>query len=71
MIRDKGHTVSRRAVGYGGRSLGETAVFRYKAVVGRRLLAWALPSQQTEARVACPVLNQMTRLGMPVSQRTA
>ena len=58
-------------MGYGARSLGETAVFRYKAIVGRCLLARTLPSQQTEARVACPVLNRMTRLGMPVSQRTA
>ena len=30
-----------------------------------------LPAQKTEARAACSVLNRMTRLGMPVSQRTA
>ncbi len=70
-IRDKGRMGWQRAVDYGGRSLGETAVFRYKAIVGRRLLARTLPRQQTEARVACPVLNRKTRLGMPVSQRTA
>jgi hypothetical protein len=49
----------------------ETAVFRYKGVIGRRLRARTLPSQKTEARVACSVLNRMTRLGRPVSQRIA
>ena len=60
-----------KAVGYGRRSLGETAVFRYKTIIGRGLRARTLPSQKTEARVACSVLNRMTRLGMPVSQRIA
>jgi hypothetical protein len=60
-----------RPVGYGKRSLGETAVFRYKAIIGRRLRAWTLPAQKSEVRAACAVLNRMTRLGMPVSQRIA
>ena len=58
-------------VRYGGRSLGETAMFRYKAVIGRGLRARSLPAQKTEARAGCAVLNRMTRLGMPVSQRIA
>jgi DDE family transposase len=71
VIREKGRMGWQRAVGYGRRSLGETAVFRYKAIIGRGLRARTLPAQKTEARVACSVLNRMTRLGMPVSQRTA
>ena len=71
MIRDKGRLGWQKAVGYGRRSLGETAVFRYKTIIGRGLRARTLPSQKTEARVACSVLNRMTQLGMPVSQRTA
>jgi hypothetical protein len=71
MIQDKGRMGWQRAVGYGRRSLGETAVFRYKTIIGRGLRARTPPSQKTEARVACSVLNRMTRLGMPVSQRTA
>ena len=46
-------------------------MFRYKAVIGRGLRARTLPAQKTEARVGCGVLNRMTRLGMPVSQRIA
>ena len=71
MIRDRGRLGWQKAVGYGRRSLGETAVFRYKAIIGRSLRARTLPSQKTEARVAWSVLNRMTRLGMPVSQRIA
>src|SRR3712207_3995733 len=71
MIRDKGRMGWQKAVGYGRRSLGETAVFRYKAIIGRGLRARTLPAQKTEARVACSVLNQMTGLGMPMSQRIA
>ena len=40
-------------------------------IIGRRLRARTLPGQKTEAKVACSVLNRMTRLGMPVSQRIA
>jgi hypothetical protein len=50
--------------------LVETAVYRYKAVIGRRLRARALRNQQTEAKLRCNVLNRMTMLGMPVSVRT-
>src|SRR5215213_8293515 len=57
MIREKGRLGWQRAVGYGRRSLGETAVSRYKAIIGRGLRARTLPSQKTEARVACSVLN--------------
>ena len=70
-IQDKGRLGWQKAVGYGRRSLGETAMFRYKTIIGRGLRARTLPAQKTEARVACSVLNRMTRLGMPVSQRIA
>ncbi len=71
MIREKGRIDWQKAVGYGRRALGETAVFRYKAIIGRGLRARTLPAQKTEARVACSVLNRMAGLGMPVSQRIA
>jgi hypothetical protein len=55
--------------GYNRRSLVETTMFRYKTVIGRRLHARTLPNQRTEAKVGCDVLNGMTGLGMPVSDR--
>ncbi len=69
MIGDKGRMGWQRAVGYGQRSHAETAMFRYKAIIGSGLRARTLPAQKTEAKVACSVLNRMTRLGMPASQR--
>jgi transposase len=58
-----------RSSGYSRRSLVETAVYRYKTIIGRRLHARTLPNQRTEAKIGCNVLNRMTRLGMPVSVR--
>jgi hypothetical protein len=69
LIRDKGRLGWQKAVGYGGRSLGETAMFRYKTLIGPGLRARSLPAQKSEARVGCAVLNRMTRIGMPISHR--
>ncbi len=59
-----------RSSGYNRRSLVETAMFRYKTIIGRRLHARILPNQRTEAKLGCNVLNRMTGLGTPVSTRT-
>jgi hypothetical protein len=71
LIRDKGRLGWQKAVGCGRRSLGETAMFRYKVLIGPGLRARSLPAQKSEARAGCAVLNRMTRLGMPVSRRVA
>jgi hypothetical protein len=44
-------------------------MMRYKTVIGRCLHARKLPMQKAEAAASCKVINVMTRLGMPVSQR--
>jgi hypothetical protein len=44
-------------------------MFRYKTLIGPRLRARTLPAQKSEARIACAVINRMTQLGMPISQR--
>jgi hypothetical protein len=49
----------RRSSGYNRRSLVETAMFRYKTVIGRRLHA----NQRTEAKVVGNLLNRMKGLG--------
>ena len=69
LIRERGRIAWQRVVGYGRRSLGETAMSRYKALIGPGLRTRSLPARKTEARAACSVLNRMTRLGMPASQR--
>jgi Transposase DDE domain len=69
MIQERGRRSWQKAVNYGRRSLGEVAMMRYKTVIGRRLHARTLPTQKAEAAAGCKVINIMTRLGMPVSQR--
>ena len=58
-----------RSSGYNRRSLVETAMYRYKTIIGRRLHARTLPNQRTEAKIGCNVLNRMTWLGMPATVR--
>lgn len=58
-----------RRSGYNRRSLVETAMYRCKTVVGRRLHARPLPNQRTEAKIECDVLNRMATLGMPATAR--
>ena len=58
-----------QATGYGRRSLAETAVGRYKAIIGPKLRARSLPAQQGEAAIAVEVLNRMIRAAKPISVR--
>jgi hypothetical protein len=69
MMQEKGRRGWQKAVGYGKRALVEAAMFRYKTLIGSRLRTRTLPAQKSEARVACSLINRMTELGMPVSQR--
>ena len=68
-IEKHGRMGWQRRSGYYRRSLVETAMYRYKTIVGRRLRARTLPNQRTETKIGCNVLNRMTTLGMPATLR--
>ena len=68
-IEQHGRIGWQRSSGYGRRSLVETAMYRYKTVIGRRLHARTLPNQNTEDKIGCNVLNRMTRLAITNSIR--
>ena len=68
-IEKHGRMGWQRRSGYNRRNLVETAIYRYKTIINRRLQARNLPNQRTEAKIGCNVLNRMTRMGMPVSIR--
>jgi len=57
------------ATGYGRRSLVETAICRYKLIIGRRLRARSFAAQQTEVAIGCTVLNRMLACARPKSVR--
>jgi len=70
-IRELGRRGWRKTSGYSGRAMVENAVFRYKTIIGRGMRSRSLSSQHMEVRLACRILNRMTRLGMPDSYRVA
>ena len=64
MIAHHGRISCQRRSGYNRKSPVETAVYRYKTIIGRRLCARNLLNQRTEAKIGCNALNRMTSLGM-------
>ena len=57
------------STGYGKRALVETAIGRYKSIIGRRLRARSFLAQQTEVALGCAVLNHMLGCARPKSVR--
>ena len=57
------------ATGYGQRSLVETAMGGYKALIGPRLRARGFAAQQTRAAIGVAVLNRMLGAARPKSVR--
>jgi hypothetical protein len=69
MIAEQGRLAWQVATGYGRRSLVETTMGRYKALIGPRLRARGFAAQQSEAAVGVAVLNRMLAAGRPDSVR--
>ncbi|MCM2438757.1 IS5 family transposase [Agrobacterium vitis] len=57
------------STGYGKRALVETAMGRYKGVIGQRLRARTFLAQQTEAAIGVAILNRMLACARPRSVR--
>ena len=56
----------KQLAGYHRRSLAETALYRYKQLIGSTLRARRFDTQQVEVYTAIAVLNCLNTLGMPV-----
>ena len=69
MIAEKGRMGWQKATGYGRRSLVETAIGRYKHLIGSTLRARNLATQQGEVAIAVRALNRMINVGKPLSIR--
>jgi hypothetical protein len=68
-IAARGRLGWQEATDYGQRALVETAMGRYKALIGSRLLARSHSGQQAEAAVGVAILNHMLDAGRPDSVR--
>jgi hypothetical protein len=71
LIQGLGRLDWQEATGYGKRALVETAMGRYKSIIGARLRARYWRGQQAEAAIAVEVLNRMLGAGRPKSVRTS
>jgi hypothetical protein len=69
LIVEKGRMAWQKATGYGRRSLVETAIGRYKHIIGSTLRARSTDGQGGEAAITVQVLNRMIRIAKPISVR--
>ncbi|WP_249331966.1 hypothetical protein [Pseudoalteromonas rubra] len=53
---------------YHQRSLAKTAIYRYKQLMGDKLISREFNQQHTEAMIKVKVLNRMAGVGMPEYQ---
>jgi len=68
-IAEVGRDAWKAETGYHRRSLAETAMLRYKTLIGPSLRARTFDRQKVEAAVAVRCINRFTALGMPCSVR--
>jgi hypothetical protein len=68
-LGEEGRSLWKQAAGYHRRSRVETLMFRYKTIVGDRLVSRREWTQATEVAIKLDALNRMTELGMPKSYK--
>jgi len=66
-IAEVGKDQWKKEANYHKRSLIETAMFRYKTILGNKMHARKIENQKVEALIGCNILNSFTRMGMPES----
>jgi hypothetical protein len=71
LIAEKDRMAWQKATGYGRRSLVETAIGRYKRIIGPKLGARSSDGEQGEVAIAVQVLNRMIRIAKPISVRSS
>ncbi|MFC1640020.1 transposase [Gemmatimonadota bacterium] len=68
-IRRLGRREWHKRSGYSKRSMVENTIHRHKTIIGRGMRSRTLAGQSVLVQLACRVLNTMTHLGMPDSNR--
>ena len=71
LIAERGRRPWQKASGYTKRARAETAIGRYKRVIGDGLRSHTEERRATEVDVAVHVLNRMLELGCPTYVRIA
>ena len=71
LTAEKGRRAWQKASGYTKRARAETAISRYKCVIGDGLRSHTDERRTTEVKGAVHVLNRMVELGRPTYVRVA
>jgi Transposase DDE domain len=71
LITERGRIGWQKTSGYTRRALAESAISRFKRVIGDALRSRTQRRQATEMAIAVTVLNRMLELGRPESVRIA
>ena len=66
-VKQVGRRQGKKEAGYHRQARVENAFFRYKSTIGGRLRARHPMAQETEAAIACNILNRLTERGRPTS----
>ncbi len=66
-VNDVGRRKWKKESGYHRQGRVENTFFRYKQILGGKLRARQVRSQEVEAAPACRILNRMGEMGMPKS----
>ena len=66
-VKEIGRHRWKKESGYQRQARVENTFFRYKTIIGDRLRARHPQSQETEAIIACNILNRMIAIGRPES----
>ncbi len=67
LTENKGRSHWKQQSGYHRRSLVENSFYRYKQLLGDKLVSRKLANQDAEAMIKCHILNKLTLIGMPLS----
>lgn len=67
-VKEVGRRRWKKEPGYHRQARVENTFFRYKAIIGDRLVARHPKSQAVEALISCNILNRMITLGRPASR---
>ncbi len=70
-IAERGRTAWQKAFGYAKRARAETAIGRFKHVIGDGLRSRTDLRRATEMNIAVHALNRMLEFGRPISVRVA
>jgi hypothetical protein len=68
-MKKNGRKKWKQQSGYHRRSLAETAMARFKRIIGPQLQAREWARQKVEVQIGCAILNRLTHLGMPKSYK--